>query len=142
MKKFIKVSCMLFALISCSFLFIGCSNTMSVEFVNIDRIQNQSDDNFCLDFMIKFDNKTNEDKNVLKSDFYIEINNIYYGDIAMLEEYEEVYHLGHYTAKSHEKSNIRIRVVSKIKTGDHNSILIKYKDKIIIEDSVYISKTK
>lgn len=92
--------------------------------------------------MIKFDNKTNEDKNVLKSDFYIEINNIYYGDIAMLKEHEEVYLLGHYTAKSHEESNIRIRVVSKIKTGDHNSILIKYKDKIIIEDSVYISKTK
>lgn len=143
MKKFVKFSCLLFVFISCSLLFIGCSkSTMSVEFLRFDIQQQQNSNDYCLDFTIKFDNKTDKDEIILQSDFYIEVNNEQKEDVTFLYEIEETYILGHYTAKSNEEDKIRVRVVSTIKDREYNSIKIKYKDTTIIEDNIYIYNTK
>lgn len=115
---------------------------MSVEFVRFDIQQQQNSNDYCLDFTIKFDNKTDKDEIVLQTDFYIEVNNEQKEDVVFLYEIEETYILGHYTAKSNEEDKIRVRVVSTIKDREYNSIKVKYKDTTLIEDNIYIYNTK
>ena len=142
MKKFVKFSCLLFMIISCGLLF-GCSkNTVSVEFVRFDRIQKQNSNDFCLDFTIKIDNKTEKDEIIFQSDFYVEVNNEQKTDIVFLYENEETTILGHYTAKSNEENKIRVRVISTIKDRDYNKIFLKYKDQTLIEDNIYMYEAK
>ena len=62
--------------ICCSLFFIGCSqNEFSAEFVRFNIQQRENSNDYCLDFIIKFDNKTSQDIIISQSDFYIEINN-------------------------------------------------------------------
>lgn len=143
MKKFLKISCLCLLLIECSLFFVGCSqNKFSVEYIRFDIQKRENNEDYCLDFIIEFDNETNQDKIILKSDFYIEINNKQNGNISFLYEYEDVFILGHYTAKNNEKNKIRVRVVDNINMGERNKILVKYKEQELVNDNVYFSTTK
>lgn len=143
MKKIIKISCLYLLLISYSLFFVGCSkNNFLVEYIRFDIQKRENSEDYCLDFVIEFNNETNQDKIILKSDFYIEINNKQNGNISFLYEYEDVFILGHYTAKNNEKNKIRVRAVDNINMGERNKILIKYKEQELVNDDVYFSTTK
>ena len=143
MKKFFKFSCLYLMFISCSLFFIGCSqNEFSAEFVRFNIQQRENSNDYCLDFIIKFDNKTSQDIIISQSDFYIEINNKQNENIVFLYEYEEAYILGHYTVRSNEENKIRIRIVDSININERNKIIVKYKEQELVNDNVYFSTTK
>lgn len=143
MKNFFKFGCLCLMFISCSLFFTGClQNEFTTNFIRFDIQEREKSNDYCLDFVIEFDNKSSKDKTISKSDFYIEINNKQNEDVVFLYEYEDVFILGHYTAKNNEKNKIRVRVVDNINMGERNKILVKYKEQELVNDNVYFSTTK
>ncbi len=140
MKRFIRFNYFCLFFIGCSLLFFGCAkNELTAEFVRFSIEQRQND--YYLDFTIKFENNTNDIQQITENDFFIEINTEEKNDLSFLYENEEVFYPNP-TININENLTIRIRVITEIKNKDHNTILLKYKDKTIINDNIYISNNK
>lgn len=140
MKRIFKISCFCLMFICCGLFFMGCSpKGLSAEFIRFN-IKQRNDD-YCLDFTIKFNNKTKENTIIKEDDFYVEINNEEKNTISFLYEYDETFYTSNITINNNEILTLRVRVISTIKNKDYNSILLKYKNEILVEDNVYISNT-
>lgn len=123
-------------------MFSGCiQREMTVEFVRFSIKERTNAGDYCLDFTIEFDNKLDCDETILFSDFYIEINGVQNTDVSGLYENEEVF-ISYPTIKSNETTRIRIRVVDNINLNERNKIIVKYKEKELINDNVFFSKTE
>ena len=137
MKKFCKITYLCIAILLSCFCFVGCSSKqLTVSFVRYGIGQRQND--YYLDFTLKFDNQTNNDIAINITDFIVQVNEEEFTTVGLLYEFEEVFYASA-TVESKQELNVRIRVVTNIKTKDYNYMSIKYNNELIIEDTLYIS---
>lgn len=135
MKKFKFIILSIFCFTS--FILAGCNHSsITTNFIRFDIGQRQAD--YYLDFTIKFENKTNKSLSIEGNDFYVEINHEEKHDIGLLYDNEEIYYGNSITLNKNETLSLRVRAISPIKERDYNSILIKYKNKVLVEDNIYI----
>lgn len=137
MKKFFT----LLVLISC-FVMIGCGcskKEMSVSFVRFTPVYRQTD--YCCDFTLEFKNNSNSDQLLREKDFYICINNEIKDTVTFLHETNESFYLMP-IIKIGETIKIRVRAISELNNKQRNLMLVKYKDKILVDDNVYINNTR
>ena len=133
MKKFLKILIIPFCILT--FCLAGCNQeNISVNYVRTTITQRQKSKDYCLDFTIKFENNTSDEQIIKKEDFYIKLNQKEITEISFLYELEETFYIQP-TINKNETKDIRLRIITKEKT---NQILIKYNDKLLIEDEFNI----
>ena len=138
-----QIFSLIFIFIISVFSFSACNltpkNEITAEFVRFSIGERQTD--YYLDFTIKFKNQTSKELLLNQSDFFIEINNEQKTIITFLYEYEEVFiSSANLILESYEEKNLRLRVTSNINMNNKNQILVKYKDKELINDNVIFNK--
>lgn len=137
MKKFFKITYVCIALLLSCFCFVGCSDKqLTVDFVKFNIGQRQND--YYLDFTLKFDNQTNNDIAINITDFIVQVNEEEFTSVGLLYEFEEVFYASA-KVESKQELNIRIRVIADIKNKNYNYVSIKYNNELIIEDTLFIS---
>ncbi len=137
MKKIVLSLYSVFCILCCSLIFFGCNqNEITSNFIkfSIKEVSNS----YLLDFTIEINNNTSNDLTILTQDFYIEINNEVKKDISFLYESDEIFYT-YPTIKSNEKLIFRVRTKSDIKDKQYNTIILKYKKNILVNDDIYIS---
>lgn len=140
MKKILRSVCICLATLACCLCFVGCGNDkVEANFVRFSIGQRQSD--YYLDFTIKFYNKTNHDETLLASDFYVEINDEKNESISFWYDGVETYY-AYPTIKSNESLTLRLRVTANVKNKDYNKIVVKFHDKVLVDDNVFISNNQ
>lgn len=138
-----QIFSLIFIFIISVFSFSACNltpkNEIMAEFVRFSIGERQTD--YYLDFTIKFKNQTSQELLLNQTDFFIEINNEQKTIITFLYEYEEVFiSSANLILESYEEKNLRLRVTSNINMNNKNQILVKYKDKELINDNVIFNK--
>ncbi len=117
MKRKTFSICLCLVFILSLIVFAGCFDSgISAEFVRFNIGKRNSGDSY-LDFTIRLDNKSDHEEFILDSD-------------------EEVFIVGYPSVKSKEILTLRLRAIAEIKFEERNSILVKYKDKILVQDNV------
>ncbi len=136
MKRKTFSICLCLVFILSLIVFAGCFDSgISAEFVRFNIGKRNSGDSY-LDFTIRLDNKSDHEEFILDSDFEVEINGKAVNTKSFLYEYEEVFIVGYPSVKSKEILTLRVRAIAEIKFEERNSILVKYKDKILVQDNV------
>lgn len=139
MKRFFKVSCVCFLLILSSIFLSACNKQVTVDFVRFYIGQRQTD--YYLDFTLKINNPTGNIVIIDNSDFYVKVNDEEFYSVAFLYENEETFYAA-VNVESNGHLTLRARVVTaNLKNKDRNYIAIKYKDSLIVEDNIYVSKS-
>ena len=114
----------------------GCKpNDVKASFVRFSLGERTND--YYLDFTIRFTNNTNHTVYIEESDFYIEINNEEKNVGSFLYEYNETYYLLPSIDKN-ETITLRVRVISQLNSKEWNSILVKYNNSVLVDDSIYL----
>lgn len=138
-----QILSLIFIFIISVFSFSACNltpkNEITAKFVRFSIGDRQTD--YYLDFTIKFKNQTHQELVLHRSDFFIEINNEQKTIITFLYEYEEVFiSSANLILESYEEKNLRVRVTSNINMNNKNQILVKYKNKELVNDNVIFHK--
>lgn len=138
-NKLKKVICISLLLIFCVFLLVGCNNT-NIKFIRFD-IKQINNNQYIFDFILKVENTANYEITLNQNDFYVKVNETEFNSVTFLYENEETFY-GKVLIEKKNSIKLRARIITTIIGGDFNSICLKYKNKIIVEDKVYISTTK
>lgn len=120
-----------------SLFFVGCHNqSVKINFIRFELGKRQETD-YYLDFTIKIKNNEKYKINIDNNDFVLKVNNNDIVGAEYLSEYENVY-IGKLLVEAKQQINIRVRFISNLNKQEWNSIQLKYKDNVIIEDRIYI----
>lgn len=133
-----RIFCILIAIFTCflCLMFSGCeTESVKVSFVRFSWGERQND--YYLDFTVKFENNTNHATVIDESDFYIEINAQQENVGSILYEYQDVFYLQP-IVEAKETLILRVRVISQLKKREWNTILVKYNNSVLVDDSIFI----
>lgn len=144
MNKRFKIVSVISILILCCVLCVGCidgeeNEKVEVDFVRFNMGKRQTD--YYLDFTVELSNNTKYSSSFETDDFYIEVNGNKIDNVTLMYEYEEIVYAAYVSVDSGDTLKIRVRAISAINNQQRNSIILKYKDKTLVDDQVYIRDT-
>ncbi|MCM1289633.1 MAG: hypothetical protein NC132_03900 [Corallococcus sp.] len=139
MKKRFAICCITIVLILYGVLCVGCFDEGKFEasFVRFGIGKRQTD--YYLDFTVKLDNKTNSTETVTSSDFCVEVNGNKIDSLTFLYESSDTFYPVFVSVESGSTLTLRVRAIAVVNNKQQNKILLKYKDKTLVEDNVYVS---
>lgn len=122
----------------CSISLVACAySKLKASFVRFDIGERQDD--FYLDFTVKFENKTNSTVTIDANDFDIEINGKKKIVGSFLYEFQDTF-IAYPSIEKNETLILRVRVIAEVNRGEHNTILVKYNNSVLVDDNVYFNK--
>lgn len=143
MKKYIKTVSTILVLSLCVLLFIGCFDKLikkvDVSFTRLDIGKRTND--YYFDFSVIIDNPTDKTETISVDDFEVEINGKKISTLVLLYAYEEVFYSLNASVNANDSLRLRVRATSQIRENEPNTLLLKYKDKVLAEDTLNIRDT-